>query len=137
MNDLIVPACFYRVSVKALILDDQKRFLLLKEENGFWELPGGGLDFGESPQQGITRELMEEMGLKVSYISEHPLYFFPTINPKNQYIVNAVYETKVHHLDFTPSPECLEIRFYTPEEVLQIKESMYPNVLEFIKHFNY
>jgi 8-oxo-dGTP pyrophosphatase MutT (NUDIX family) len=136
MNDLTIPACFYRVSVKALILDEQNRFLLVKEENGLWELPGGGLDFGESPHQGIARELMEEMGLEVTYISAHPLYFFPAINPKNQHIVNAVYETRVHHLDFVPSTECLEIKFYSTEEVIQLKELMYPNVLEFVKHFN-
>jgi 8-oxo-dGTP diphosphatase len=45
---LNIPECFYRVSVKALILDDKKRFLLIREGNGFWSLPGGGLDFGEN-----------------------------------------------------------------------------------------
>ncbi len=45
----MIPNNFYRTSVKALILDDKKRFLLLLEKKGLWELPGGGLDFGENP----------------------------------------------------------------------------------------
>lgn len=35
-----VPNCFYRISVKALILNDEGKFLLTKEDNGLWELPG-------------------------------------------------------------------------------------------------
>lgn len=61
---LILKDCFYRISVKALILDSEKRFLLVREDNGFWELPGGGLDHGEEPHACLKRELFEEMGLK-------------------------------------------------------------------------
>jgi ADP-ribose pyrophosphatase YjhB (NUDIX family) len=130
---LQIPDCFYRVSIKALILNSHNKFLLVREENGLWELPGGGLDFGENPQEGLQRELKEEMALEAKSIGEQPFYFFPALNPKGQYIVNAVYATEVYHLNFQPSPECQEIRFFSPEEVFEIKESMYPNVLEFAK----
>jgi 8-oxo-dGTP diphosphatase len=32
---------------------------------GKWHLPGGGLEFGESPRDGLQREFTEETGLKV------------------------------------------------------------------------
>ncbi len=32
-------------------------------EPGSWTLPGGGLDFGEDPAEGVLRELTEETGL--------------------------------------------------------------------------
>jgi 8-oxo-dGTP pyrophosphatase MutT (NUDIX family) len=32
---------------------------------GTWWLPGGGLEFGESPEQCLVREFMEETGLEV------------------------------------------------------------------------
>ena len=28
-----IPPCFYRISIKALILDESGKFLLMKEEN--------------------------------------------------------------------------------------------------------
>ena len=31
---------------------------------GQWTLPGGGLDFGEDPEAGLHRELLEETGLE-------------------------------------------------------------------------
>jgi 8-oxo-dGTP diphosphatase len=31
---------------------------------GQWTLPGGGLDFGEEPEAGLQRELLEETGLE-------------------------------------------------------------------------
>ncbi|MET0389420.1 MAG: NUDIX domain-containing protein [Polyangiales bacterium] len=34
-------------------------------EAGMWTLPGGGLDWGESPERGVVRELREETGLDV------------------------------------------------------------------------
>ena len=39
---------------------------------GLWTLPGGGLDFGESPQDGVVREVEEETGL-VAQISGPPV----------------------------------------------------------------
>lgn len=32
---------------------------------GLWTLPGGGLDFGENPADGATREVLEETGYTV------------------------------------------------------------------------
>lgn len=51
------PDSFHRVSVKALCVKDDKIFPMKEPEelSGQWELPGGGLDFGESPKEGNER----------------------------------------------------------------------------------
>jgi len=57
-----------RISAYALI-NDQERILLcriskeLPEWEGVWTLPGGGLEFGESPDASVVREVEEETGL--------------------------------------------------------------------------
>ncbi len=118
-----LPECFYRVSVKALILNESRdKFLVCKEESGIWELPGGGLDWGMTPQEDLPREIAEEMGLTVTKMADHPSYFITdqTIN-RGVWFVNVVYEAEVAHLDFTPSEECVDIVFINQSNLGDIK----------------
>ncbi len=129
-----IPNNFYRTSIKALVMDDEKRFLLLLENNGLWELPGGGLDFGEKPYDCLVRELHEEMGVEVTYVNKQPSYFVTALRTEGRWKSNVLYETELKDLKFTPSDECTEIRFFTKEEAL--KETLYPIVREFIKEYD-
>ena len=134
MGKYNIPNCFYRISIKALILDDKKRFLLTKEKDGKWDLPGGGLDFGEKPENCLRREIQEEMGLEVTYISDTPSYFLTSQKEITFWFANIIYLTKIKDLNFTKSDECTEIKFFTKEEA--IKEDVISNILDFLKLFN-
>ena len=51
----------------AIIFNEFGHVLLEKRsDNGFWGLPGGAVDIGESVEQGVVREVLEETGLHVS-----------------------------------------------------------------------
>lgn len=53
----------YRISLKALIRNEKGEILVVKESGrDWWDLPGGGLDYGESIKQCLARELKEEIG---------------------------------------------------------------------------
>ena len=45
-----------------LLLTGKRRVLMVKERSGKWGLPGGNLNFGESPLTGALREFTEETG---------------------------------------------------------------------------
>jgi ADP-ribose pyrophosphatase YjhB (NUDIX family) len=56
-----------RVAAYALCRDDEDRLLLCHiapsvGAGDLWTLPGGGLEFGESPARAVVRELREETG---------------------------------------------------------------------------
>ena len=63
------------VGVGAVVLDDDGRILLVKHVprrgdfwGGQWMVPGGGLELGETLEQGVVREVEEETNLKVEVL---------------------------------------------------------------------
>ena len=130
-----IPNWFYRISAKALILNEDKKFLLVKEEK-WWELPWWWLEYREFPQDWIKREINEEMWINVISVEENPSYFITAQKDNWVWIANVIYETQVNIneiSDFKPSDECLEVRFFDINEAQN--EKLFPNVREFIKHF--
>lgn len=130
-----IPNCFYRVSIKALILNETKdKFLICEEENGFWELPGGGLDWGMTPQEDLPREISEEMGLTVTRVADNPSYFLTDQRgDAGKWIANILFETEVEHLNFTPSDECVNIKFVNNGDIEDM--NVFSNVSKFAEMF--
>ncbi len=56
----------YRKNVAAFILNNEGKILNCKRADQYkdWQLPQGGIDPGETPEQAIRRELKEEVGLE-------------------------------------------------------------------------
>lgn len=53
------------VSVKGVVLDEDDGVLLGMNDRDEWELLGGRLEPGESPEEAVRREIYEEAGLLV------------------------------------------------------------------------
>jgi 8-oxo-dGTP pyrophosphatase MutT (NUDIX family) len=50
-----------------ILHDPERRFLLVKPSyRATWEIPGGGMETGEYPQETARREVMEELGLELT-----------------------------------------------------------------------
>lgn len=123
--------CFYRISVKALIENEEGKFLLLREKNDMWELPGGGLDHGEEAHVGLAREIQEEMGVPVQSIEQAPSFFTTTLHRKGEYwIANVIYRVQLQHFNITVSDECLEYRFFDKNDTAHV--TLFPNVQAFV-----
>ena len=61
-----------------VVRDAEGRVLLARRhvgthQGGLWEFPGGKIDDGESPEEALVRELLEELGLTIAV--DEPLIF--------------------------------------------------------------
>ena len=60
----------FQVVVGAALIDDQNRLLAAQRSEppalaGFWELPGGKVDPGETDEAALVRECREELGVDI------------------------------------------------------------------------
>ncbi|HVJ35074.1 MAG TPA: NUDIX domain-containing protein [Terriglobia bacterium] len=55
----------YPVSIKGVLIEPDG-VMLLENERAEWELPGGRLEPGETPQACLEREVEEELGISVA-----------------------------------------------------------------------
>jgi 8-oxo-dGTP pyrophosphatase MutT (NUDIX family) len=101
----------------AAIVTFQGKILLLQRDHnpeirdpGMWQLPGGGIEKGESPQEALQRELKEEIG-----IVPESVYFLGEPEPK----------VFVYHTPLTPEEsmkvkkgdEGKDLAFFTLSEI--------------------
>lgn len=107
----------YRISVKALIRDEQNRILLVKEGEDEWGIPGGGLDHGESVEQALRREMREELGAEVAWYSSLPILAEPGYVPEqNRWKFWVTYEVKLAS-EPKPGADVVEIGWFRKDEL--------------------
>lgn len=92
-----------RIRLTGILLEDD-RVLLVKEtlrERSRWNLPGGGLEMGETLEEGLRRELREETGLEV-HVGEL-LYVTDRFKSLGRHVVDLCF--RVHRVAGTPTEQ--------------------------------
>lgn len=72
------------VGAYGLALEEGQVLLIRKGKGpytGSWDLPGGGIEHGESPEDAVRRELIEETGLPVLDLALAGVYHKRLVNP--------------------------------------------------------
>ncbi len=71
----------FTIGIFGIIFDEQKRVLLChRRDYDLWNLPGGTMENGESPWDGLKREVKEETGLEVEISKLAGVYSKPDKN---------------------------------------------------------
>lgn len=71
----------FTIGAFALIVDDRQQVLLChRRDLDRWNLPGGRVEFGETPWQALVREVKEEVGLDVTVERLVGVYVYPPAN---------------------------------------------------------
>lgn len=53
-----------RVACRGIVVQDGQILMVKESYSGYWMIPGGGLENGESPEECCLREIEEETGLR-------------------------------------------------------------------------
>lgn len=75
------------VVTAAVIINQEKKLFLARRKAGddqgdLWELPGGKLEPGETPEKCLEREIMEELGMKISALRPFNFSYWEYSNKK-------------------------------------------------------
>lgn len=117
----MLPPSTFSISVKGVVLDSHGRVLLLKNERDEWELPGGRIEIGETPEECVAREIGEETGWKVTTgpLLDTWMYY---INAAEKHVFIVTYGCYPEsEIDPVLSHEHKEIGLFTGVEVTQLR----------------
>jgi len=68
----------FTIGVFGIIFDEQNRVMLVhRTDYDLWNLPGGRLESGEAPWEGVIREIKEETGFEAEVIKIAGVSFKP------------------------------------------------------------
>lgn len=128
----------FHITVKGIVIY-QGKILILKRVKpssdglGFWELPGGGLEYGETPHEALKRELREETGLGIKILK--PVYTFTAIRPNYQTVgIGFLCVPTNNHVII--SHEHTEYKFVDSNELLDyVDEKIYNDIIMTLKEY--
>lgn len=114
-----VPTC-------ALILENENQEILLVKrkfapKKGFWDLPGGFIDFKETAEQAIIREVKEELSINIKKIKYFGNYigFYPykgiNYQPLCFFFYSKIKNNKIEKIKTNDDAE--KFRFFSKNEI--------------------
>ncbi|GAB1261156.1 NUDIX hydrolase [Aurantivibrio plasticivorans] len=106
-NPRIITGCLPVYEDKVLLC---KR--AIEPRYGYWTLPAGFMENGETTEAGALRESWEEARANITSHSLYTLFNLPHINQ-----VYLFYYGTLKDLDFAAGPESLEVELFTEDEI--------------------
>jgi 8-oxo-dGTP diphosphatase len=120
----------FQISVKGLFFKG-KKVMLLQEPDGLWEPPGGRVQKGENLITCLKRECYEETGLRCE-VEKRPFISYATFDQYSRPRVMIYYKIKLKSTNFKTSDECVDLKFFTKEEMKKLP--MAPQIKDLPKY---
>jgi len=84
----------------------------IEPRRGFWTLPAGFLELGETMSEGARREALEEANARVEIGDLYALYSVPHISQ-----IYALFSGSLLDVDFSPGRESSQVVLYREEDI--------------------
>jgi 8-oxo-dGTP diphosphatase len=116
------------LGVGALIFDEQRRILLAQRGGeplkGWWSLPGGVLETGETLAEGVCREVLEETGLVVEPVRLFEVFerIMRDAEGRAEYhYVLMDYICRITGGTLAPADDCADLRWVARHELPSLR----------------
>ena len=108
----------FRVSLKAVVINPKGEVLIVKEDGrDWWDIPGGGLDHGETIREALSRELFEEVGYKGDFEYEAVLAEDARYQEgHNLYQMRLTFLVVPQNYEFSIGSDSDEVIFVNPDD---------------------
>jgi ADP-ribose pyrophosphatase YjhB (NUDIX family) len=129
----VVPA------VSAIVTDEAGAILLiLRTDNGYWSIPGGGLNPGESVAEATVREVKEETGIDCEVTGLVGIYSDPNHvaaydDGEVRQEFSICFTTRTTGGSPATSSESALVEFVQPDAILNLR--MHPSIRLRIQHY--
>jgi 8-oxo-dGTP diphosphatase len=115
------PTPQHSVSVAAAVVNDTGQVLAIRRrDNGHWEFPGGVLELCETIQEGLVREVREEVGIVVE-----PQALTGVYKNMRRGIVALVFRCRIARQTPHATKEVAEVAWLTPTQVRERMDEAY------------
>ncbi len=101
------------VSIDAVIIQDDKVLLIqrgVEPNKGFWATPGGYVEWDETTEQTVAREVKEETGLNVELCQLVGVRSSPDRHPKQ--VINLIYRVTVKQGDPRAGDDAQDVKWF-------------------------
>ena len=102
----------FRVAAFAVIEREGKYLLARRRDIGWWNLPGGGLEYGETVDEGMVREVLEEVCVAVTMERVVGIYSKPR---KNEVVITFLCHLAPNAGEPGTSEEVSEVGWFAPD----------------------
>jgi 8-oxo-dGTP diphosphatase len=131
----------FRNAAKAFIVRDNKLLVMKRRPNdphkpGAWDIPGGRLELGENPYEGLKREAREEINSELEIIMPLSVHHF--VRDDGQKITLTIYWCKLLGDSIKLSEEHTEYQWVDldqePKFLSEFFTTVVNNYKKYIKH---
>jgi|SRR6185295_1846622 len=135
MKEIPTEHFFGKVATKAVIVDGEKILIVLNNGDSDWDLPGGRIHIGETPEVALARECLEEIGASIivgrPIHAEHFMHFKDNL-PHLVLSFEATLEKPAAPFAI-PSDEIRDARWITEREIED--EKLFPIIRSILEHY--
>lgn len=107
-------------AVGAVIVEDGKALVTVRArepEKGRLDLPGGFLEVGEHPADGLVREIKEELGVEAEVVGDSVLQATHTYGEDGDWVLAVGFRVRLLGGEITPADDVAEVRWVSLEEI--------------------